>query len=294
MYHLAWIVPLVFLIFYLASPRYRGDIAESRVRRVLAAGLDANRYTILNDVLLPAGGGSVHIDHVVISRHGIFVIESQYAVGWVSGTPVQDRWKQSTLLRTIRLDNPVHKNRSQALAVQQLLDYPSRVVHGIVVMAGQKGFKTDTPEYVLSPDKLIAFIRKKGQLLLEPEQAARATSSINSSALKDRKAWFSDRIVLLRLFLVAVLLAGLYLAFGDDLSRAAEGFKQGMEQREAPGNFHADGTPKTETELWEDSLRCAWSADTGRCACYEPKGSRVEIETAKCRSLAERGSVLKQ
>jgi hypothetical protein len=62
----------------------------------------------------------------------------------------------------------------------------------------------------------------------------------------------------------------------------------------APENFHPDGQPKTEIELWEVRLVCAYSADTGRCACYEPAGAKVRIQQQRCEELAQRGSILQQ
>ena len=292
MIHLAWIAPLVLLIIYLSSPRHRGDIAESRVRRILASGLERNRYTILNDVLLPSGGGSVRIDHLVVSRFGIFVIESQYATGWVSGTPVQDRWKQTVLGRITRFDNPVGLNQRQVLAVQSMLGLPSRMVHGMVVMVGPRGFKTDMPDYVVTPEKLISSLRKKGQLLLSPEQAAQASSAIDAARLKPAGGFYVDRGLLVRVALLAVLAVGLYLAFGDRFGLWLDEWRLEAAKRHSPGDYHADGSPKTEQELWEESLRCAWSPDTGRCACYAPDGDRVELNLAKCRELAEKDSVL--
>lgn len=294
MIHLLWILPLSLLIFFLASPRYRGDIAETRVRRILAAGLEDHRYTVLNDVQLPMGGGTMHIDHLVVSRFGVFVIESQYAGGWVAGTAVQDRWKQTFLGRTIRFDNPVGINRRQQDAVRSLLELPSRLVHGLVVMVGPRGYKTEMPANVVQPEKLIALMRKRGQLLLEPEQAAKITATLNAARIHPDKGRVLNRQRLLQGMLLVLLAAGLYLAFGNEIRETLAELRLAAERRESPADFHPDGSRKTEQELWEDSLRCAWSADTGRCACYEPGGERVELSAGKCRELAERGSVLKQ
>ena len=151
--HLFWIVPLVLLIAYLFSPRFRGDIAQTRVRRILAGGLEKSRYTVLNDLVIPAGGGTVRIDHVVVSKSGIFVIASQYASGWVSGAEVQDRWKQRHLGRSRQFDNPMHRNQLQREALQELLGIPSSKTIPVVVMVGQKGFKTRMPHNLIQPEK---------------------------------------------------------------------------------------------------------------------------------------------
>ncbi|MEE4217245.1 MAG: nuclease-related domain-containing protein [Xanthomonadales bacterium] len=294
MLHLAWIVPLLLLIFFLASPRYRGDIAESRVRRILAQGLENSRYTILNDVLIPSGGGTIHIDHVVVSKFGIFVIESHHARGWVSGSEVQDRWKQQNFGRITRFDNPLYRNRLQAQALQSLLQFPGQVFHRVLVMVGQSGFKNAPPPNVVTAEKLIRHMRRQGQHLLTGEQADRALKEIDTARIGSRPARGNTRIMLFRLALVLAFAAGVYVAFGDAFHRLHQAWSMRSEMHSAPGDFHPDGRRKTEQELWEDALRCAYSSDAERCVCFEPEGARAEIGFEQCRELAERGSVLRQ
>ncbi len=294
MLHLLWILPLLLLIFFLSSPRFRGDVAETRVRRVLATGLERNLFTVFNDVVLPTSGGTTRIDHVVVSRFGIFVIESVYVRGWISGTAVQERWRQQSPGRSSRFANPLHRNQLQAEALRRLLDYPAAVFHPAVVLVGLKGFKTAPPEHVLKAEGLLAAIRRKAQPLLTPEQAEQATRMIAEGRLKASAPALLRPLNLLRMLLLLLLLGGGYLAFRDDLERLALHVQQRTEQQSAPEQFHPDGRRKTERELWLDSLICAYSADTGRCSCFEPGGTRADIDTASCRSLAERGSVLNQ
>ena len=294
MIHTLWIIPLVLLIVFLVSPRFRGDIAETRVRRILASGLEKNRYTLLNDLTLPSGGGTVHIDHLVVSRFGIFVIESQYVRGWISGGEFQQRWKRKNWRRSALFDNPAHRNALQAEAVANLLKIPAARLHPMVVLVGQKGFKSAMPANVLPPEKLIAAIRKKAQHLLDAEQADRALVLIDSARLRPGGPAHFSKLSVIRFLLFITLMAGVFFAFRDDLRDTYHALQEGGKSGSASEQFHADGTVKSEKELWEDSLVCAYSADTGRCACYDPDGARVDLDDSKCRSLAERGSILKQ
>jgi hypothetical protein len=293
--HGLWIVPLALLIAYLSSPRFRGDIAETRVRRILAAGLDKARYTIFNDLEIPAGGGTIHIDHLVVSKFGVFVVESQYARGWVSGGEFQERWKQSNLRRIKRLDNPLHRNALQADAVGRLLGLPASKIHAMVVLVGQKGFRNAMPDRLQTPEKLIRNVRKKGQQLLSDEQAAALLAVlrgpgvvIGSGAARVRR----NRLLLAVLWLL--LLGGAFLAFRSPLTAWLDHYTEQARKSVESNRFHPDGRPKTAREIWEDSLVCAYSPDTERCACYEPDGGRADVDPRRCRSLAERGSVLKQ
>jgi hypothetical protein len=292
--HLLWIVPLLLLIFFMASPRFRGDIAETRVRRLLASGLERNLYTVFNGVVLPSGGGTVQIDHLVVSRFGIFVIDSCYVRGWISGTEVQERWRQHFTWRSVRFPNPVHRNRLQVEALQRLLDFPAAAFHPLVVLVGHKGFKRRPPEGVVTPESLLAQMRMKSRPLMSPEQANDVLHRIEQVRLKPGGDRMFRPLALLRLMLLLALLTGAWLAFRDDLARLTTEFHQRAEQRSAPEQFHPDGRRKTEREIWRDSLVCAYSQDAGRCACYEPGGARADIEPDDCRALAERGSVLKQ
>jgi hypothetical protein len=292
--HLAWIVPLALLITFMSSPRFRGDIAESRVRRLLAAGLEGSRYTVFHDLVVPSGGGTTRIDHVVVSKFGIFVIESCYVRGWISGSEVQAHWRQHRWWHTTRFDNPVHANRLQVEALQRLLEYPGKVFVPAVVLVGHAGGKSPLPDHVLGPERLMAFIRKKSRQELTPEQADHAVQKISEAQLRSPRGWASNRWLLVRLLLVLLLLGGLWLAFRDDLARVAEEIERASERRAAPEQFHPDGTRKTEREIWEDSLICARSADTGRCSCYEPGGDPADVSAETCRALANRGSILER
>jgi restriction system protein len=292
--HLFWIVPLLLLIAFISSPRFRGDIAENRTRRILNAGLEKKRYTVLNNVVLPAGGGTILIDHLVVSRFGIFVIESHYARGWVSGGEFQDRWKQAHWGRSKRFENPVHQNAVQAQTLGGLLNLPSVKMHPIVVLTGHKGMKTEVPANLVQCEKLIAYIRKKGTHILEPEQADRLLKGIEEARIRPDGRFHLNQWSVLTFFLMVILFAGIWLSFREEFQAMIDTFSERQEQRASPDSFHADGSRKTEQELWEDSLICAWSEDSGRCACYEPAGTRVELELSRCRSLAERGSVLEQ
>jgi len=292
--HLLWILPLLLLIFFLSSPRFRGDIAETRVRRILATGLERNRFTVFNNVVLPVGGGTTCIDHLVVSRFGILVIHSLYVRGWISGTRVQERWRRQSLGYSARFENPLHRSQSQVEALQRLTGYPASVFEALVVLVGLKGFKRPPPQQVITAETLLARLRRKTQPVMSAEQAEQAIRTIGEGRLSNPRTGLLKPVNLVRLLLLAALLGGAWLAFRDDAKRLMAEVQQRAEQRAAPEQFRPDGSRKTEREQWEDSLICAHSADTGRCACYEPGGARVEIDAARCRDLAERGSVLKQ
>jgi hypothetical protein len=292
--HLLWIVPLISLIIYLGTPRFQGQMGARQIRRLLSAALEKHLYTALHGVRLPSGGGSREIDHLLVSQFGIFIIENQHTDGWISGSKVQDRWRRKGWRGYSRFPNPVHQARLKKECVQQLLGLPASKFHTLVIFSGHKGFKTDMPDNVLGVDRMIARIRSKSQKLLSPDQAAQALRSINEARLTLRSGPVISRWQLLRFVLTFVLLAGLWFAYQASFKKTVSDYMHQAEMRASPELFKPDGQRKNAQELWEDSLRCALSIDTGRCVCYEPDGSRPDLSAERCRDLAERGSILKQ
>jgi hypothetical protein len=236
----------------------------------------------------------VHIDHLVVSRFGIFVIDSQYVRGWVSGGEFQDRWKLRRWNRFTRFDNPLHRNALQVDAVVNALKVPSRTIHPLVVLVGHKGLDSSMPERLLSPEHLLSYIRKKDQQVMDGEQADRVLKEIAASLIQTSGSKALGGWRLLQIALLGALLAGAWFAYRDHFASLTLSLAERGKTELAPELFHADGVRKTDQEVWEDSLVCAWSEDNKRCACYEPGGNKADLGPAKCRSLAERGSILKQ
>lgn len=74
------------LVWILRSPKFKGMIGESSVRHKLSK-LDPKQYKVLHDLIIQrADGKTSQIDHVVISRYGVFVIETKNYTGWIVGS----------------------------------------------------------------------------------------------------------------------------------------------------------------------------------------------------------------
>lgn len=294
LFHLAWIAPLALLAIYIGSPRFLGTIGSARVRRVLEASLDKRRYSVLHDLLLPSGGGTVHIDHLVLSRWGICVIDSIHRAGWISGTEVQARWQQRSWNGSRPFDNPIHANYLKMQALERLLQLPASRFLPMVAFSGHKGFSKDMPREVVDVKDLVARIRALNREMLAAGEVDRALLRLQESMVRPGLFGKAGRWKLLRLSLLALLVLVTVTLYKEPLHRLYSRIQQAADVRMAPENFHPDGRPKSALELWEDTLNCAWSPDLERCSCYEPGGKKATLTTERCRELAERGSVLKQ
>lgn len=61
-------------------PSIKGRFGENKVSNILKRLSD--EYFVINDLLLKTSRRTTQIDHVVISKYGIFVIETRMDLWW--------------------------------------------------------------------------------------------------------------------------------------------------------------------------------------------------------------------
>lgn len=91
---LFWLLPLAFVIGLLKSPWVKGYLGELLVRLFAHWRLDKQTYRRLHNVTQPTLDGTPQIDHVFLSRYGIFVVETKNLSDWISASESQLQFPQ--------------------------------------------------------------------------------------------------------------------------------------------------------------------------------------------------------
>lgn len=156
------------------TPERKGARGERLVHNALTSVLNEQDYRVLTDLILPVAGGTTQIDHVVLSRFGIFVIETKNMSGWIFGDIYQRTWTQVQKRSKRKFQNPVRQNYAHVKAVQEVLQVDESVLYNFVVFTGTAEPKTAMPDGVAwglkDLGKLIGLRRK--QILTEVQVAA--------------------------------------------------------------------------------------------------------------------------
>jgi len=119
-------------------------------------------YHLMNHVTLQMADGTTQVDHILVSRFGVFVIETKDYKGWIFGNAKQANWTQVLFKRKFKFQNPIRQNFRHVRAVEGLLDFlPAGAVKSVVVFTGEAEFKTEIPQGVFSLSGLIEFLRKQ-------------------------------------------------------------------------------------------------------------------------------------
>ncbi len=168
-----FLIPLAALLGYVAGA-YRAyrfeqfqNQGETLVRKALIEHLPPDSWHLLNNVTLQLADGTTQIDHVLVSRYGVFVIETKHYQGWIFGDDRSREWTQVIYMRKHRFQNPLRQNYRHLKAVQAVLDFlPPEQVAGLVVFTGEAEFKSNRPSGVYSLDTLVSHLKSLDRQLL--------------------------------------------------------------------------------------------------------------------------------
>jgi len=181
---IVFFIGIVVTLLYLQSPSSKGAVGEARVNSSLRLNLDDTEYHILTNLTLPARGGTTQIDHIVLSRNGVFIIETKNMSGWIFGDASHARWTQVLYRHKSQFQNPLRQNYKHVKVVQDLLGIETQQLHNVVVFAGSAEPRTDMPANVLwDTHELLDYIWSKQYAHFSDNQLRTFTKRLDSNAL---------------------------------------------------------------------------------------------------------------
>lgn len=177
---------------WVSSPSTIGKAGEMAIAMCLRTGLPKDEYLILNNVYLPIeDDATTQIDHVVVSRYGIFVVESKNYSGWIFGDKDSPKWTQTMFRKKSTFQNPIRQNYRHLCAISENLGIPKMYLKSVVVFTGDCEFKTAMPEGVVYLHKAAAYIRTFTKPIIKDKQVAEIAEVMrewDQSVTKGRRA----------------------------------------------------------------------------------------------------------
>ncbi|HEQ3590655.1 TPA: NERD domain-containing protein [Vibrio harveyi] len=178
-----YLVPLLLIVSVFKSRWLKGAFGEFLVNRLLSK-LPESDYTLIKDVTLPTGDGTTQVDHIVVSKYGIFVVETKNMKGWIFGSARQKQWTQKIYRHSSKFQNPLHQNYKHIKALETLLGCSEEHLHSVIVFIGDSTFKTEMPPNVTYARGSIRYIQQFNEVVFSDKDYARLTESINQIKLK--------------------------------------------------------------------------------------------------------------
>lgn len=178
-----YLIPLAILVTVIRSPWFKGKAGEAMVNISARRYLDKTRYHLIKNVTLPTEDGTTQIDHIIVGRYGVFVVETKNMKGWIFGNAKQRQWTQKIYRHSQKFQNPLHQNYKHVKTLQSLLALDDGQVFSLIVFVGDSTFKTEMPKNVTQGGGYIRFIKSKTQQRLSDAEVQDVVEKIESGRL---------------------------------------------------------------------------------------------------------------
>ena len=131
-----WIVIILGFLSTIFYKKIRGFMGEFWVKSELKK-LPKNEYLVLNDIMIKSSKGTHQIDHIILSKFGIFVVEMKNYYGLITGDEYKDKWIQHLGKNKQYFNNPIHQNYGHIKALQELLNFEEEKFISIICFSNQ-------------------------------------------------------------------------------------------------------------------------------------------------------------
>jgi len=146
-------------------------------------------YHHFRKIIIPTPRGTTEIDHLIVSRFGVFVIELKDRSGWIFGDQDDAYWTAVHFQQKFRFQNPLRQNFGHAKAIEDFLGISPHALHSVVVFRGSFEFKTPIPSGVRCHEYL-SWVAEKRDVLLEQPTVDAILASLQSHA---QHGWLAGR-----------------------------------------------------------------------------------------------------
>ncbi len=130
-------------------PLIKGWVGEVKTQLSDRLFLDSNVYHSFGNFIIQDESGSTQIDHIIVSKYGIFVVETKDWSGWIFGDERAAYWTQSIFGNKTRFQNPLRQNYRHKMSLSKYLDTGHEKIKPIVMVWGDCEFKTQRPANVI-------------------------------------------------------------------------------------------------------------------------------------------------
>ncbi len=145
---------LIFFIIFLKKNRINkinnkiGKNGEKKVSRKLKRYSFTRGYKIINNIYLPLYDKTSQIDHIIIGRFGIIVIETKNLHGEIYGSMFDDKWIQYIGDKKHKFYNPLKQNQGHIDIIRHIFNK-------------EKIYKVDIESFVVFVDNKVGLNVKK-------------------------------------------------------------------------------------------------------------------------------------
>lgn len=187
-----FLIPIFIFAMIIRTPWFKGVLGEFQVNLLIKVFLNKDEYHLIKDVTLLtdiAGkdNGTTQIDHIIVSRYGVFLIETKNMKGWIFGSEHQKQWTQQIFKHKSKFQNPLHQNYKHVKTLEPLLprehNANTDVIFSVIIFIGDSTFKTKMPNNVRFARGGIEYIKSKTDIVFNAKEVTNIIEVIERGRL---------------------------------------------------------------------------------------------------------------
>ena len=175
----AIVLGIIGIILTFTQNRITGWAGEQWTRERLDK-LPKEQYIVLNDIMIETKGRTHQIDHVVVSPHGIFSIETKKYSGYLRGSKYDKNWIRYNWGRKYFYENPIRQNMGHVKALAELLNMDESKIFNLVCIPSDAHLDIKHDGELTRYDTLLERIVSHNQIIINnPNEIANIIISNN-------------------------------------------------------------------------------------------------------------------
>lgn len=170
-------------ILKLVYPKFKGYVGEEVANRELNKLGD--NYKVLNDIMVYSDNKTHQIDHIVVSKYGVYVIEMKNYGGTIKGKEKDDEWIQNIGTKTNKLKNPIKQNHGHILSLKDVTKEKENIFIPIVCFGNNVELKLDVTSKAVLLKNLNKTVKSYREVRID--NIDKVLTKINDANITDKK-----------------------------------------------------------------------------------------------------------
>ncbi len=161
---------VLILVIFLSYAIYRRLKSDSQPGLALYFSarflLNSKEYRYFDKVILPTEDETTQIDHIIVSRFGVFIVEALGLKGSVRGEKNDSSWTVKSDGNSQDIPNPVLSSAKHIEALERIFGLRPEMIFPLLVVPATTDFESETVDNVISVRDYRNFIHSKKEPLL--------------------------------------------------------------------------------------------------------------------------------
>ena len=156
----------------------KGWLGEQGTNLLQHLALDSKVYHVFYDLLVGDEPKRTQIDHVIVSKFGLFAVETKNYRGWIYGKESDDKWTQRFPGSSNTFQNPLRQNDLHVRSLAAFCGVDPSKIYSVIVFWGECEFKFPMPENVMKWLQYPFYMKSKTRILLSDDEVERICAKL--------------------------------------------------------------------------------------------------------------------